>query len=128
LAVEPVEPPVPISMPLVGLRERLERALTDVGEASYRLSTARTTVAFVVTDDPASSVTLLLDRDPPCIASDDEPAEITIELTAAQALRFASAELHLPLALMAGEVTARGPVRKYLARDPVLRALLRRDR
>lgn len=107
------------------LRDAVERALRGDERTSHRLAKAQTTVAFVVVDEPTESVTVLLDRRPPQVAPDDEPAEVTFELTAAQAERFARGELHLPNAVLFGDVAAYGPVRKYLAKDPVLRALLR---
>lgn len=107
-----------------GLRERLERVLSSGDPRLNRLSAAETSVTFLNLDDRSASATLLLDRQPPIVASGDEPAEITIELTGEQAIRFARGTFLLPNALIAGETTHRGPVRKYLAVDPVLRGLL----
>ena len=107
-----------------GLRARLERALASGDTRLSRLGAAETSVTFRNLDDPEASVTVLLDRQPPLVAGPDEPAEITIELTAAQAARFARGAFSLPNALVTGQAGHRGPVRKYLAVDPVLRGLL----
>jgi len=108
----------------IDLRVRLERALSGDGHAVARLGAAGTSVSFRVTDALGASVTLLLDRKPPQVAERDEPAEVTILLTAEQAGRFARGQLALPAALVAGQVSCRGPVRKYLVVDPILRARL----
>lgn len=106
------------------LRRNLERVLASGDARLIRLSAAETSVSFQTIDDPDASVTILLDRHPPVLADGHEPAEITIELTAAQATRLARGALLLPNALIAGDVRYTGPVRKYLAVDPVLRSLL----
>ncbi len=106
------------------LRERLQAALDSDDPRIARLAAARTSVCFQVTDDARESTTLLLDRDPPSLAGGEEPAEITIELEQAQAQRFARGALQLPSALLLGRIGYRGPVRKYLVVDPVLRAIL----
>ena len=106
------------------LRERLGEGFAGGDPRLRRLSAAETSVSLQITDAPQSSVTVLLDRKPPSLAGGDEPAEITIELDEAQAERLARGGLSLPPALLAGQVGYRGPVRKYLMVDPVLRALL----
>jgi hypothetical protein len=106
------------------LRDSLERALELGGRGVDRLGAAGTSVTFEVAG--AESVTLLLDRRPPVVTGGDEPAEITVEFDADQAALFASGELVLPNAVLRGEVACSGPVRKYLALDPIVRALLGR--
>lgn len=106
------------------LRDRLTSALGSDDPRIGRLGSAGTSVCFQVLHDPAQSATVLLDRDPPSVLAGDEPAEITIELDEAQAERLARGGLSLPPALLAGHIAYRGPVRKYLMVDPVLRALL----
>jgi hypothetical protein len=106
------------------LRRNLERVLASGDARLVRLSAAETSVSFRTRNAPDASVTILLDRHPPVLTDGDEPAEITIELTAAQARRLARGALLLPNALIGGEVAYTGPVRKYLAVDPVLRSLL----
>jgi hypothetical protein len=106
------------------LRRNLERVLASGDSRLIRLSAAETSVSFQTRDAPDASVTILLDRHPPVLTDGHEPAEITIELTAAQARRLARGALLLPNALIGGEVAYTGPVRKYLAVDPVLRSLL----
>jgi hypothetical protein len=106
------------------LRERLGEVFAGGDPRLRRLSAAGTSVNFQIADAPQSSVTVLLDRQPPSLAGGDEPAEITIELTARQGVLFASGLLPVPSALLGGELPYRGPVRKYLAVHPVLRGLL----
>jgi hypothetical protein len=106
------------------LRDRLESAFQTDDPRIGRLGGAGTSVCFQVLHDPTQSVTVLLDRDPPAVLGGDEPAEITIELDEQQAERLARGGLSLPPALLAGQIAYRGPVRKYLMVDPVLRALL----
>ncbi|MHB8693470.1 MAG: hypothetical protein ACYDHH_19715 [Solirubrobacteraceae bacterium] len=106
------------------LRDRLEQALSTDDPRINRLGGAGTSVCFQVRDDPGQSATLLLDRSPPSVIGGDEPAEITIELNNQQAERLARGSLSLPPLLLTGAVGYRGPVRKYLMVDPVLRALL----
>src|SRR5581483_341203 len=106
------------------LRERLMSALGTDDPRINRLGAAGTSVSFQVADDPGQSATVLLDRVPPSVVGGDEPAEVTIALDQAQAERLARGGLSLPSALLAGKIGYRGPVRKYLMVDPVLRALL----
>ena len=124
---------VTIAVPTVGDRRRLDlgRSLTDALRREdpddarlVRLSLAATSVTFEVADAPHASATVLLDRMPPVVADASEPAEVTVVLTFEQAERFAEGTISLPPLLLAGEVTYRGPVRKYLMVDSVLRALL----
>ena len=110
------------SKPRVTLRERLGRVLERDDAKVLYLASARTSVSF---NTPCESVTLLLDRRPPALADDGEPAEIELVLDDEQAERFLAGKLNVPLALLAGEVTWRGPVRRYLVVDAVLRSLLR---
>jgi hypothetical protein len=106
------------------LRARLEQVLATGDPRLARLAAAGTSVSFYNVDAPSASVTMLLDRQPPGLGGAEEPAEITIELTSKQVTRFARGALSLPPALVTGEAPYRGPVRKYLAVDPVLRGLL----
>ncbi len=106
------------------LRERLELVLASRDPRVRRLGASGTSVTLIVKEAPDATVTVLLDRDPPAVVLGAEPAEITIELTRADATRFAHGQLSLPTALMGGHIPYRGPVRKYLVVDPVLRSLL----
>ncbi|MCW3040037.1 MAG: transporter, partial [Solirubrobacterales bacterium] len=103
------------------LREALRDALASPSAAVRRLRHARTSVCFVVGED---RITLLLDRSPPQLADDDEPAQIEIELSHAQAQEYAEGRLSLVEALVRGEVSAHGPVRRFMEVDPILRRLL----
>jgi phospholipid/cholesterol/gamma-HCH transport system ATP-binding protein len=106
----------------VDLRRTIQRALASGDPAVNRLSYAGTSVTFRTAG--TADITLLLDRRPPVIAGPEEPAEIVIELTAEQAARFAGGALPMPSAIVNGEVATRGPVRKYLEVDPIMRRLL----
>jgi hypothetical protein len=109
---------------MTDLREKLQSVLETGDPRLTRLSHAGTSVTFQNVDTPSESVTMLLDRNPPVVADGDEPAEITIELTAEQAGRIARGALSLPPALLSGTIGYRGPVRKYLTVEPVLRSML----
>jgi len=104
------------------LRHAIEAVITSDRDAIPRLKYARTSVSFVVGEE---RVTLLLDRAPPVLAACDEAAEIEIELSPSQAEQFALGTQHLPTELQRGTVATRGPARKYLEVDPILRGALR---
>jgi hypothetical protein len=94
------------------LRARLERALAADSPAVGRLSYTKTSVTIQL-EEECDGVTPLLDRQPPQLV-ELEPAEIEIRLTARQAHLFSRGALIMPDALVAGEVNASGPVRRYL--------------
>jgi phospholipid/cholesterol/gamma-HCH transport system ATP-binding protein len=108
------------------LRGRLAQALTQDPRRARRLGRAATSVALDVREDDGSTtrLSLLLER-PPELLPDPEPGEVTVELTAAQALAFAGGELSLPPEALVGAVGCSGPVRRFMAVEPVLRSLLR---
>jgi hypothetical protein len=108
----------------LSLRARLERVVATGDPRLDRLAAAGTSVTFRIPEAPARSVTLLLDRRPPVVMGADEPAEITLELTREQAYRFERGRFALPPAALTGATPYSGPIRKYLAVDPVLRGLL----
>jgi phospholipid/cholesterol/gamma-HCH transport system ATP-binding protein len=103
------------------VKQALDAALGSDG--ATRLRSARTSVAFSTAD--GQRVTLLLDGAEPRIGAPGDPTEVELELSAAQAERFVCGALHLPTELARGTVVARGPLRKYLRVDPILRGLLR---
>lgn len=107
-------------------RGRVESAVRGDDHAALRLGRAGTSVAFRIGDDAVSSATLLLDRQPPEVRDGSEPAEVIIELTHDAAARFLRGELVLGTAIYSGLVTCRGPVRRYLGVDPILRGRLLR--
>jgi phospholipid/cholesterol/gamma-HCH transport system ATP-binding protein len=88
-----------------------------------RLRYAWTSVRFIVADN-GGAATLLLDRAPPEVTGPEEPAEIEIELSPRDAYRFATGSLPMPGAVIRGAARTRGPVRKYLEVDPILRGVL----
>lgn len=105
------------------LRTALERALGTPGSAVDRLSYARTTVRFRVPDE-GESVILLLNRLPPALGGTEDPSEIELTLSPVQADRLSHGRLPMAAAVIAGHVASRGPVRRYLEAEPILRALL----
>jgi phospholipid/cholesterol/gamma-HCH transport system ATP-binding protein len=108
-----------------GLEAALDRVIGADRLEVGRLRYAQTTVSLAVPGggDP---VELLLDRDPPELASGDD-AEIRIELSPEQACRLARGALHMPNELQAGELRFSGPLRKFLEVEPILRDLLAAD-
>lgn len=110
--------------PGASLSQRLQQALAGDEHARGRLSSANTSVTIYSADRPGAGVTLLLDRRPPVVVGEDEPAEIVIELTGEQIDQFAAGELVVASAIMSGSVAYRGPVRKFMAVAPILRGLL----
>lgn len=110
------------------LRAALARALASDSPAVGRLSYARTSVTFTINDPVTASdteqITLLLDRRPAELCRHPQPAEIEITLTPNQATRLANGQLPMPAATINGEINHRGPIRKYLEIDPILRGLL----
>ena len=117
----PTEVPMDVACELM---VALEHALALNGRRVHRLGAARTSVTYEILDEAGGTVTLLLDRHPPIVVKVAQPAEITIGLTTAQAVSFIRGEMIIPNELLAGTVTARGPVRRYLRVDPILRGLL----
>lgn len=98
----------------------VDRAIQCDMPGANRLSYAHTSVAFRL-HGGEERVTLLLDRRPPQVAGPGEPAEIEIELSPDQASRFVAGELEVPAEIVAGRLVSRGPVRKYLEVDVMLR-------
>jgi phospholipid/cholesterol/gamma-HCH transport system ATP-binding protein len=104
------------------LRETLEQSLCCGLPEVSRLSYAHTSVGFRV-EGGGAPVIALLDRTPPALAENGETAEIDIEFAPGQADVFASGTLAMPAAVVGGHVATRGPIRKYLEIDPILRRL-----
>lgn len=105
------------------LRAALERALQGDEHRVRRLQHAGTSVRFRIAGSDAA-VTLLLDRAPAQIELSGGPAEIEIELTEQQLRQFITGDLPMPAAVVGGAVAVRGPIRKYLTVDPIIRGLL----
>jgi phospholipid/cholesterol/gamma-HCH transport system ATP-binding protein len=104
------------------LRETLDRSLRcELPEVS-RLSYASTSVGFRV--EGGEPIVALLDRSPPTLAAQGVTAEIEITFAPGEADRFASGLLPMTAAVVDRRVITRGPVRKYLEVDPILRRLL----
>lgn len=92
-----------------------------------RIARARTSVHVVIVDPvtgEGSGPVLMCDRPRPSVSLDGGPAESAIYLTPEQARRYCAGELQLATALVAGEVRATGPARKFLVVEPILRALI----
>jgi phospholipid/cholesterol/gamma-HCH transport system ATP-binding protein len=96
-------------------------SISDVRVA--RVRRGGSSVRFAMRGE-AAGVTVLLDRTPISVM-DDEPAEVEFELEPTQVLRLAGGRLPLSRALLRGELTGRGPVRRYLEIDAILQSLLR---
>jgi phospholipid/cholesterol/gamma-HCH transport system ATP-binding protein len=107
----------------ISIAEALERALSSGLSGVRRLSYARTSVCFSVSGH-GPQATLLLDRDPPAVAGPGEPAEVEIEIEVEDIAHFVTGSLPMPTAVLTGAAFARGPIRKYLEVDPILRGLL----
>jgi phospholipid/cholesterol/gamma-HCH transport system ATP-binding protein len=105
------------------LRDALNGALTSARTEVNRLSYARTSVRLTV-GDGGDAVTLLLDRKPPEVTASAEPAEIELALTEEQAVEYAEGLLFLPGAVIGRTIVTRGPVRRFLEVEPILRGLL----
>jgi phospholipid/cholesterol/gamma-HCH transport system ATP-binding protein len=108
------------------LADALMRGLVGDSPECKRLSYARSVVAFGIHGE-RNGATMLLDRTPPQVVETWASPEITIELSPAQAGAFARGQLNMSAAVISGEVTANGPVRRYLEVDPIVRALLARQ-
>lgn len=97
------------------------------GHASQRASRAQTTVTIHVAQPdgsaPAPLAYLALDRDPVVVEPAGAEAEVDLILTREDLAALLAGDLHLALAIARGDVTFRGPVRKFLRITPVLRAL-----
>jgi phospholipid/cholesterol/gamma-HCH transport system ATP-binding protein len=105
------------------IREAAQAAFDCDLPGLSRLRYARTTVRFSVRGGQ-DAVTLLLDRDPPALAGDSAPAEVTIELEPELVDPFLVGRLSLHRALLSGGARASGPVSRYLEIDPMLRRRL----
>lgn len=101
---------------------RLEAGLAREPDLGERLAFAETTVCLRAGEHAA--VTLLLDRIPPEVRLGEEPAEIGVDLSPESLAQLANGELLLPLTLLAGQGSHRGPVRRLLALSPILCSLL----
>jgi hypothetical protein len=106
------------------IREIVEEALAEHGVAVHRLGEAGTSVRLVPAANGGGPFTLLLDREPPEISD----AEIVVELDEAATEQFGAGRLVLSVALMSGGATSTGPIRNFLAIDPILRNLIARRR
>jgi phospholipid/cholesterol/gamma-HCH transport system ATP-binding protein len=89
-----------------------------------RLAYAEVAVALRITGDDATNVMLLNAR--PVKVEVNAPADVELRLDAELALRFLAGGLPMTDAVISGAVHTRGPVRRYLEVDPILRSLLRR--
>jgi phospholipid/cholesterol/gamma-HCH transport system ATP-binding protein len=104
------------------IHDVLAERLRNDEDAVTHLRHADTSVAFHIAD-AGGAVTLLLDRETPAVRR-DEPAEVEIDLDIERARAFAEGRLPLPAAVVAGDVVARGPVRRYLEVDPIVQRIL----
>jgi hypothetical protein len=98
----------------------METAAADPN-LSRKLARADTTVRITLADDPDLGVTLLLDRTPIEVVSDDTPAEVDLAIASVDLDRLCSPEFHLAMAIARGRVQYRGEVRKFLRVTPIVR-------
>jgi phospholipid/cholesterol/gamma-HCH transport system ATP-binding protein len=105
------------------LSAALSGALAGDGDAVGRLRYAGTSIRLDVAGT-GESLVLALDRDRPAVDDDRPGAEIEISLTPAQAAEFAAGRLRIVPAIEAGALHFRGPLRKFLEVEPILRGLL----
>ncbi|MCW3014759.1 MAG: transporter related protein [Solirubrobacterales bacterium] len=108
------------------LETAIARALALELPAVVRLGYADVVVAFEIIDVPEQSFVLDLTTAPARLTDDRAAAEVTIQLSASQAVAFVAGRLPLTDALLTGAVASEGPVRTYLEVDPILRYLLQR--
>jgi len=108
-----------------GLMRVLHAAAADevIGR---RLALAETTVQVHMTDtEPEVVHTLLLDREPiEVVGGAHGDAEIHLYGSLADVVRFYAGDLHLGVAIMRGQISYTGPVRKALRVVPILRRIV----
>jgi hypothetical protein len=89
-----------------------------------RVAFSNTSVALYFTDAEGVVVTLLLDRDPlEAVGRELPEAETEIHASSEQWDAFWKGEYQLAMGIARGEVSYRGPVRKFLRAVPILRRL-----
>jgi phospholipid/cholesterol/gamma-HCH transport system ATP-binding protein len=101
------------------LGDALAQAVSADGDAADRLRHARTSVAFRVRGSDAA-ITLLLDRSPIEVV-DGADAEIVLDLDVEHAHEVATGSRSIPGAVVAGDISYSGPVRRYMEVDPIVR-------
>lgn len=92
-----------------------------------RIARARTSVHVRIVDPvtgESDGPVVVCDRPRPSVSLDGHPAECAVYLTPEQARSYCAGELQLATALVAGEVRATGPARKFLVVEPIVRALI----
>lgn len=101
---------------------RVEWILRDPSIAA-RVSAAAIRVRIELTDAPEQVVHLLFDRREPTVTVDapPEPPTVRLVLDSADLDALLSEGSHLPMAILAGQVTFEGAVRKLLRVMPILR-------
>jgi hypothetical protein len=116
----------PTDPELLDMLRELFAAAAD-GGASQRPSRAQTTVTIHVEQPDGTGAAplafLALDREPVVVEPAGAEAEVDLVLTREDLAALLCGELHLALAIARGDVSYRGPVRKFLRITPVLRGL-----
>lgn len=96
----------------------------DDAELSERMSFAATVVQITYTDVAGENTcTVWLDRDP--IEADlggSGDAEIELSMDAETGISLFTGQVALPIAILNGDVTYRGPVRKFLRVVPIMQS------
>jgi phospholipid/cholesterol/gamma-HCH transport system ATP-binding protein len=108
---------------IAGLEHGFRRVLASGDPAVERLRRAHASVAFCDATN-GDALTLDLRADGDVSLHDGDDADIRIEMTDAWLRCFAAGQLNVPLAVVAGDIEASGPVRQYLSVDAILRGLL----
>jgi phospholipid/cholesterol/gamma-HCH transport system ATP-binding protein len=106
------------------LRAAVARALESPEPVVGRLVYAKTSVRLAVGESDGPGVTLELNGDKPALGHDQADTAIEIVLGPDDAGDVAIGRLSILQLIAAGRATARGPVRRFLEIDPMLRRLL----
>ncbi|UTI65428.1 hypothetical protein NBH00_04245 [Paraconexibacter antarcticus] len=109
---------------LPGLTVAFFRKGAQDAELSERMSFAATVVQITYTDvEGENACTVWLDRDPiEAEVGASAEAEIELAMSAETGISLFAGRVALPIAILNGEVTYRGPVRKFLRVVPIMQS------
>lgn len=112
------------SKDLPGLTVAFFRKGAEDAELSERMSFAATVVQITYTDVAGENAcTVWLDRDPiEAEVGASSEAEIELSMTAEVGTTLFTGQVALPIAILNGDVTYRGPVRKFLRVVPIMQS------
>jgi hypothetical protein len=104
--------------------EGVDRAAST--PAAARLADAQIVTTIRLADEPDLAVTVHLDRSPiEIVTGTAANADAELVLPSVDLTHIWSAEFHVPIAIVRGRASVRGPVRRFLRVLPVLRAAAR---